>query len=68
MREERGEEVKLIIEAEPKEIAALVLAVQERQEIKISSEKSTEADKNNIAHCKVTSSQAHYNIVRKVVQ
>ena len=43
-REKGGEEVKLIIEAEPKEIAALVLAVQERQEIKISSEKSTEAD------------------------
>ena len=27
----RGENVKLIIEAEPKEIAALVVAIQERQ-------------------------------------
>lgn len=41
--------MKLIIEAEPKEIAALVLAVKERQEVKISSEKSTEADKKHLS-------------------
>ena len=37
-----GEEMKLTIEAEPKEIAALVLEIQERQEIYVSSDEFAE--------------------------